>query len=55
VKETGNTAVLVAAIVAGRSLPEAAAMAWMSVSTVQRRLKDPDVIADIKDERSQQR
>ncbi|MBA2716278.1 MAG: hypothetical protein H0U51_04365 [Propionibacteriales bacterium] len=54
-KETGNTAVLVAGIVAGRSLREVAAMAGASVSTVQRRLKDPDVIADIKDERSQQR
>ncbi len=54
-KETGNTAVLVAGIVAGRSLREVAAMAGVSLSTVQRRLKDPDVIADIKDERSQQR
>jgi AcrR family transcriptional regulator len=54
-KETGNTAVLVAGIVAGRSLREVAAMAGVSLSTVQRRLKDPDVIADIKEERSQQR
>lgn len=54
-KETGNTAALVAAIVAGRPLREVAAMAEMSVSSVQRRLKDPDVIADIKDERSRQR
>ncbi len=54
-KATGNTAVLVAGIVAGRSLREVAAMAGVSLSTVQRRLKDPDVIADIKEERSQQR
>jgi len=53
--EAGNTGVLVAAVVAGRSLREVAAMAGLSITTVQRRLKDAEVIAEIRQERSRQR
>ncbi len=53
--EAGNRGVLVAAVVAGRPLHEVAALADLSVSSVQRRLKDPEVIAEVKQERSRQR
>ncbi len=53
--EAGNRAVLVAAVVEGRSLREVAAMAGVSVSTVQRRLKEPEVIEEIRQQRRQQR
>jgi hypothetical protein len=51
----GNRAALVAAVVTGRSLQEIAALAGVSISTVQRQLKDPDVIAEVGEERSRQR
>ncbi len=44
-----------AAVVAGRPLHEVAALAGLSVSSVQRRLKDPEAIAEVKQERSRQR
>lgn len=53
--QAGNTAVLVAGVVEGRPLGEVAAMAGVSISTVQRRLKDPGVIAEIYDERARLR
>ncbi len=42
-------------MVAGRPLREVAAIAGISVSTVQRRLKNPEVIAEIRQDRSRQR
>lgn len=45
--QTGSSAELIAAVVAGASLAEAAKVAGMSVSTAQRRLRDPDVANQI--------
>lgn len=42
--QVGNTPHLVAAIAAGRSLPEAAEAAGMSVRTAQRRLRESEVL-----------
>jgi len=51
----GNEAALVAAAVAGRSLEEMARAAGISVSTVQRRLKQPDVVAAVREAIAQSR
>ena len=51
----GDEAALIAAAVAGRSLAQIAATAQVSPSTVQRRLKDPDIVAAVREGRSQQR
>ncbi len=53
--ERGDMAGLVAAAVAGKSLADIAAAAGLSVSSVQRRLKDSQVAAEISAARSQQR
>ncbi len=53
--QAGNMAVLVAAVVEGRPLREVAALAGLSVSSVQRRLRDPEVIAEIQVERARLR
>lgn len=46
----GNDAELIAAAVAGQSLSRIAAAAGVSVSTAQRRLRQPEVQAAIRDE-----
>jgi len=46
---------MVAAAVAGRTLTEIAAAAGASVSTVQRRLRDPDIMEQVRQARSQHR
>jgi AraC-like DNA-binding protein len=51
----GDEAQLIAAAVAGKTLAEIAAASAMSVSTVQRRLKDPEVAFLVHDGRTQQR
>ncbi len=51
----GDETVLIAAAVAGRSLPDIAVAAQVSVSTAQRRLKDPEILAAVRECRSQQR
>ncbi len=51
----GSTSVLVAAAVAGRSLAEIAGVAGVSVSTVQRRLRDPSIVDEVRRARSIQR
>jgi hypothetical protein len=48
---TGNVEVFAAAIAAGRTVREAAAVASMSARTAQRRLNDPDVVARIEEKR----
>jgi AcrR family transcriptional regulator len=53
--KSGNLELLVAAASAGRSLAEIAAAAGVSISTVQRRLRDRDVVQAINDLRTQQR
>ena len=50
-----NEAEMVAAVVAGGTLGEVAAAAGTSVSTVQRRLKEPEIIAQVHEARSQHR
>ena len=52
---TGNVSELVAAAVSGHTLTQIAAAAGVSVSTAQRRLKDPDVLALVSDARAQGR
>jgi DNA-binding Lrp family transcriptional regulator len=51
----GDISLLIEAAVAGRTLPEVAAVTGVSVSTVHRRLKEPDVSVAIRDARAQQR
>ncbi len=51
----GDEPGLIAAAVAGRSLVEIAAAGDVSLSTAQRRLRDPEIVAAIHDGRSQQR
>lgn len=51
----GNTANLIAAAVVGQSLRETARAAGVSISTVQRRLREPSIRAAIAEGRSQQR
>ena len=51
----GDLPALVAAAVAGRTLTEVARASGVSVSTVQRRLRDPDVVEAVRDAKSQQR
>lgn len=51
----GDEAALITAAVAGCSLAEIAAAAEVSVSTVQRRLRDDDIRAAVYDGRTQQR
>lgn len=53
--QMGDSTRLVAAAVAGRTLSEIAAAAGISVSTVQRRLKEPEIAGQIRSARSQQR
>jgi hypothetical protein len=50
-----DEAALVAAAVAGRSLAEIAKAGKVSVSTAQRRLKLPEVIAQVRDQRAKHR
>ena len=50
----GDIAQLVAAAVAGKTLAEMAAVSGVSVSTVQRRLADSEVAAEIRSARQQQ-
>jgi AcrR family transcriptional regulator len=52
---SANDAEMVAAAVAGRTLTEIAAAAGASVSTVQRRLRDPDIMERVRQARSQHR
>ena len=52
---TGDLEELVAGAVAGQSLTQIAAAAGMSVSTVQRRLKEPEVAALVNEARAQHR
>jgi hypothetical protein len=52
---TGDLGELVAAAVAGQSLGRIAAAAGMSVSTVQRRLAEPEVVALVNEARAQRR
>lgn len=51
----GDEAALVAGAVAGRSLAEIAAAAGISISTCQRRLRDPDILVEVAGGRAQQR
>ena len=51
----GHTEALVSAAAEGRSLTEIAAAAGVSVSTVQRRLRDQDIVGAINEVRTQQR
>ena len=53
--KTGDREALIAAAVAGRPYAEIAALANVSISTVQRRLRDPGVLAEIREERHRQR
>lgn len=50
----GDESALIAGAVAGRSHVEIAAAAGVSVSTVQRRLLDPEILAAVQAGRSQQ-
>lgn len=50
----GDEAALIAGAVAGRSHAEIAVAAGVSVSTVQRRLRDPQIVAAVQDGRTQQ-
>ena len=54
-KKNGDLGALVAAAVLGKPLAEMAALAGVSVSTVQRRLKEPEVVAAIVEARGQHR
>ncbi len=51
----GDVTALVAAAVAGQSLAAMAGAAGVSVSTVQRRLREPEIADAIRDARAQQR
>jgi AcrR family transcriptional regulator len=51
----GDEAALIAGAVAGWSYAEIAAAAGVSISTVQRRLRDPEVLAAVQEGRRQQR
>jgi AcrR family transcriptional regulator len=51
----GDEAALIAGAVEGGSYAEIAAAAGVSVSTVQRRLRDPAVVAAVQEGRTQQR
>ena len=51
---SGDEAALIAAAVAGRSLAEIASEAGVSVSTVQRRLRDRNVKAAVREGRADQ-
>ena len=51
----GDEAALIAAAVTGRPYAEIAAAAGVSVSTVQRALRDPDIQAAVREGRTQQR
>jgi AcrR family transcriptional regulator len=51
----GDESALIAGAVAGWSYAEVAAAAGVSVSTVQRRLRDPQIMAAVQEERTQQR
>lgn len=53
--DKGNTAGIITAAVAGRSLLEIAAAGGVSVSTVQRRLKEPEIAEAIREARALQR
>lgn len=48
----GDEGALIAAAVAGKSLEDIARIADVSVSTVQRRLRDPEIAAAIRDGRA---
>ena len=54
-KSSGDVEALVAAAVLGKPLAEIASLAGISVSTVQRRLKEPEVIAAINEARGRHR
>lgn len=54
-KSSGDVEALVAAAVLGKPLTEIANLAGVSVSTVQRRLKEPEVMAAINETRGQHR
>jgi hypothetical protein len=54
-KASGDVEALVAAAVLGKPLAEMASLAGISVSTVQRRLKEPEVIAAINEARGRHR
>lgn len=51
----GDLTALVAALVAGRTLHEVARAAGVSVSTVQRRMREPEVAEAVREARNQQR
>jgi hypothetical protein len=51
----GNTQELIAAAIVGRSLREMADAAGVSISTAQRRLREPEVQAAVRDGRRHQR
>ncbi len=51
----GDEAAMVTAAVAGRSLAEIAAAGQVSISTIQRRLKDPVIAGLVQEGRTQQR
>jgi DNA-directed RNA polymerase specialized sigma24 family protein len=52
---SADEAEMVAAAVDGRTLNEIAVAAGVSVSTVQRRLKEPEIIEQVREARSQHR
>jgi DNA-binding Lrp family transcriptional regulator len=54
-KSSGDVEALVAAAVLGKPLAEIASLAGISVSTVQRRLKEPEVVAAINETRGRHR
>jgi AcrR family transcriptional regulator len=51
----GDSSILIAEAVAGRSLSEIATAAGVSISTVQRRLRDPAIVTAIRETRAQHR
>lgn len=51
----GNEAALIAAVVAGKTLPQIAEAAGVAVSTVQRRLHEPEIEKLIAEARTRQR
>lgn len=51
----GDESALIAATMGGRSLAEIAVAAGVSISTAQRRLRDPDILAELAAARAQHR
>lgn len=51
----GDESALIDAAVEGRTLAEIAEAAGVSISTAQRRLRDPDILAELADARAQHR